>query len=131
MTAAEFLAGDFLKNLLKNFPNEDASFHEKEKEKVIINKDNTFQPKKFISNSATAQLRDLKNILKSSSNKDLGQNDSINICLAYPNIININSLIEKIMSIFDVKSFNELYSNLLESFKQIYTDESQKENIPD
>ena len=131
MTAVEFLPGDILKNLLKNFPNEDISFQEKEKEKVIVNKENTYQAQKFISSSATSQLRDLKNILKCSSTKELGQNDSINISLAYPNVININSLIEKILSIFEVKSINELYSNLIASFKQIYPNETQRENIPD
>ena len=131
MTSTEFLAGDFLKNLLKNFPNEDIPFQEKEKENVIIEKKESIsQTQKFISSSATAQLRDLKNILKCSSTKDLGQNDSINICLAFPNVININTLIEKILTIFEVKSINELYSNLIDSFKQIYPDESQKENKP-
>ena len=129
MTSTEFLAGDFLKNLLKNFPNEDIPFQEKEKENVIIEKKESIsQTQKFISSSATAQLRDLKNILKSSSTKDLGQNDSINICLAFPNVININTLIEKILTIFEVKSINELYSNLIDSFNK-YIQMNHKKKI--
>ena len=127
MTTSDFIAGDFLKNLLKNFPNEDDSFQEKDK--TTDNKENAFQSQKFISSSVASQLRELKNILKCSPTKELGQNDTINVCLAYPNVININSLKEKILSIFEVKSINELYLNLIESFKLIYPKENQKEII--
>ena len=127
MTSAELLAGDFLKNLLQNFPKEENSFQEKEQ--IEIHKENPFQSQKFISSSVTSQLKELKNILKSSSAKESGQNESINICLSYPNVININSLIEKILTIFEVKSINELYSNLIDSFKTIYPSEDKKENF--
>ena len=41
MTSAELLAGDFLKNLLQNFPKEENSFQEKEQ--IEIHKENPFQ----------------------------------------------------------------------------------------
>ena len=68
MTTSDFIAGDFLKNLLKNFPNEDNSFQEKEK--ITDNKGNAFQSQKFISSSVASQLRELKNILKCSLQKN-------------------------------------------------------------
>ena len=129
MTTQETLADDFLKNLLQNFPKEDNSF--KEKNEINDHKEIVFQAKKFIPNSVVSQLKDLKNLLKCSANKEFGPNDTINTCLAYPKIININTLLEKIFAIFKVQSISEIYSNLIDSFKMIYPNEIQKDNLVD
>ena len=122
MTSAETLAGDFLKSLLQNFPKEENSFPEK----LDIVPNNT-KTQNFISNSAISLLKDLKNLLKSSSTKELGSNDTINTCLAFPTVLNVNSLLEKIYSILNVKSTNEIFSNLIDSFNMIYS--NKKESI--
>ena len=122
MTSAETLAGDFLKSLLQNFPKEENSFPEK----LDIVPNNT-KTQNFISNSAISLLKDLKNLLKSSSTKELGPNDTINTCLAFPTVLNVNSLLEKIYSILNVKSTNEIFSNLIDSFNMIYS--NKKESI--
>ena len=129
MTTQETLADDFLKNLLQNFPKEDNSF--KEKNEINDHKKIVFQEKKFIPNSVVSQLKDLKNLLKCSVNKEFGPNDTINTCLAYPKVININTLLEKIFAIFKVQSISEIYSNLIDSFKMIYPNEIQKDNLVD
>ena len=126
MTSPEILAGNFIKNLLQNFPKEENSVPEK-KDSAI----NDVRTQNFISNFTISQLRDLKNLLKSSSTKELGPNDSINTCLAYPKVLNINTLLEKIFSIFGVKSINEIYSNLINSFNMFYSKEIKKENFID
>ena len=122
MTSAETLAGDFLKSLLQNFPKEENSFPEKSD--IVPNNTKT---QNFISNSAISLLKDLKNLLKSSSTKELGPNDTINTCLAFPTVLNVNSLLEKIYSILNVKSTNEIFSNLIDSFNMIYS--NKKESI--
>ena len=129
MTTQETLADDFLKNLLQNFPKEDNSF--KEKSEINDHKKIVLQTKKFIPNSVVSQLKDIKNLLKCSTNKEFGPNDTINTCLAYPKVINIKTLLGKIFDIFKVQSISEIYSNLIDSFKMIYPNEIQKDNLVD
>ena len=116
MTSGEILAGDFLKSLLKNFSKEENSSTEK-----MDNYQNDKKTLNFISNSAISQLKELKNLLKTSTTKELGPNDTLNTCLAYPTVLNINTLLEKIFSTLKVKSVNEIYSNLIDSFNTIYS----------
>ena len=127
MTSLEIQAGDFLKSLLKNFPKEENI--SQNKGEIDIEKPNFLKMPNFISSSIVSQLKDLKNLLKCSSGKELGPNDTINTCLIYPTVLNINTLLEKIFTIFEVKSINELYSGLIDSFKMIYPDELTKENL--
>ena len=103
MTSGEILAGDFLKSLLKNFSKEENSSTEK-----MDNYQNDKKTLNFISNSAISQLKELKNLLKTSTTKELGPNDTLNTCLAYPTVLNINTLLEKIFSTLKVKSVNEI-----------------------
>ena len=103
MSSTELLADDFLKNLLENLPKEENVIPEKKS-----NNENNIKFQNFISNSSISQLKDLKNLLKSSANKELGQNDTINNCLIYPKILDINNLLEKIFYILDAKSNNEI-----------------------
>ena len=126
MTSTEILAGDFFKNLLQNFPKEENSISERIEPNV---KD--CKTLNFISNAAISQLKDLKNLLKSSSAKDSAPNDTINTCLIYPKILNVDTLLGKIYSLLGVKSTNEIFSNLMDSFKTIYSKDIMKESIVD
>ena len=126
MTSPEILAGDFLKSLLQNFPNEENSIPEKSDhpQKELKNQN-------FMSNSAISQLKDLKNLLKISSTKELGSNETINSILAYPKVLDINKLLENIFSILGVKSINDIFSNLIDTLNMIYSNENIKENFID
>ena len=126
MTSTELLAGDFFKNLLQNFPKEENSISERIEPNV---KD--CKTLNFISNAAISQLKDLKNLLKSSSAKDSAPNDTINTCLIYPKILNVDTLLGKIYSLLGVKSTNEIFANLMDSFKMIYSKDIMKESIVD
>ena len=128
MSSTELLADDFLKNLLENLPKEENVIPEKKS-----NNENNIKFQNFISNSSISQLKDLKNLLKSSANKELGQNDTINNCLIYPKILDINNLLEKIFSILDAKSNNEIFVNLINSLLIIYNNpkEPMKEVVSD
>ena len=126
MTSPEILAGDFLKSLLQNFPGEDNSIPEKSDHPQKESKNQN-----FMSNSATSQLKDLKNLLKISSTKELGPNDTINSILAYPKVLDINKLLENIFSILGVKSINDIFSNLIDTLNMIYSNENIKENFID
>ena len=126
MTSTEILAGDFIKSLLQNFPKEENSISEKSEppQKELKNQN-------FMSNSAVSQLKDLKNLLKTASTKELGPNDTINTILAYPKVLDINKLLENIFSILGAKSINDIFSNLIDSFEMIYSSENIKENFID
>ena len=126
MTSTEILAGDFIKSLLQNFPKEENSIPEKSEppQKELKNQN-------FMSNSAVSQLKDLKNLLKISSTKELGPNDTINSILAYPKVLDINKLLENIFSILGAKSITDIFSNLIDSFDMIYSSENMKENFID
>jgi len=126
MTSTEILAGDFIKSLLQNFPKEENSIPEKSEppQKELKNHN-------FMSNSAVSQLKELKSLLKTASTKELGPNDTINTILAYPKVLDINKLLENIISILDVKSINDIFSNLIDSFEMIYSSENIKENFID
>ena len=126
MTSTEILAGDFIKNLLKNFPEEENSIPERTES--ILKDCNT---QNFLSNKAISQLKELKSLLKSSSTKELAPNDTISTCLAYPKILDIYTLLEKIFSLLGVKSINEIYANLMDSLKMIYSKENTKESFLD
>ena len=126
MTSPEILAGDFLKSLLQNFPGEDNSIPEKSD---LAQKE--LKTQNFMSNSAASQLKDLKNLLKISSTKELGPNDTINTILAYPKVLDINKLLENIFSILGVKSINDIFSNLIDTLNMIYSNENIKENFID
>ena len=126
MTSPEILAGDFIKTLLQNFPKEDYSVSEK-RDSIF----NDIKAQNFISNAGITRLRDLKNLLKSPSTKEFGPSDTINTCLAYPKLIDINTLLEKIFGILEVKSINEIYSNLINYFNMIYSKEAVKEYFID
>ena len=121
-TKQELLAGDFIKNLLQNLPKEE-TINTVIKQNELIKQFNESSNINFIPNLATLKLKDLKTFIKGSNSKESFPNDTINNCLLYPSILNINSLIEKILSIFEVKSINELYFNIIEAFKNIYPKE--------
>ena len=125
MTTSETLADDFIKNLLKKFPKEETP----SPKRSDIQANNKEQ--KFISNSATSQLKELKNMIKCSSSKDFGLNDTINNCLVYPSVLNIKTLIQKLFAILEVKSINEIYMNLINIFSQIYSKGIIKDNSSD
>ena len=125
MTTSETSADDFIKNLLKKFPKEETP----SPKRSDIQANNKEQ--KFISNSATSQLKELKNMIKCSSSKDFGLNDTINNCLVYPSVLNIKTLIQKLFAILEVKSINEIYMNLINIFSQIYSKGIIKDNSSD
>ena len=125
MTTSETFADDFIKNLLKKFPKEETP----SPKRSDIQANNKEQ--KFISNSATSQLKELKNMIKCSSSKDFGLNDTINNCLVYPSVLNIKTLIQKLFAILEVKSINEIYMNLINIFSQIYSKGIIKDNSSD
>ena len=130
MTSTEVLAGDFIKKLLKNLPKEEVN--EIPQNNNIKSEFNTKSNKNFNSNSTILKLRELKNYFRGNSKKELISNETINDCLLFPALFNINLLMEKIFKIFEVKSINEIYLNLIEEFKSIYINEkkSQKFNTP-
>ena len=117
-TEEEQLAGDFLKNLLKNMPkSESNSFNKIE---APINTIEGIPEKQYISSSVIFRLKDLKQLIKGVNTKEFQPNDTINNSLIYPSLLNGNLLLEKIYSIFGVKSINEIYYKLMELFKVIY-----------
>ena len=123
--AQEVIAGDFIKNLLKNLPKEEVTRTAPPKNKEIKNELNETPNKIFITNSNILKLKDLKNYIKGAKNKEILSNETINNCLIYPSILNTTLLFEKLFSIFEVKSINEIYYKLIEAFNSIYS----KENI--
>ena len=123
--AQEVIAGDFIKNLLKNLPKEEVTRTAPPKNKEIKNELNETPNKIFITNSNILKLKDLKNYIKGAKNKEILTNETINNCLIYPSILNTTLLFEKLFSIFEVKSINEIYYKLIEAFNSIYS----KENI--
>ena len=123
--AQEVIAGDFIKNLLKNLPKEEVTKTTTPKNKEIKNELNETPNKIFITNSNILKLKDLKNYIKGAKNKEILSNETINNCLIYPSILNTTLLFEKLFSIFEVKSINEIYYKLIEAFNSIYS----KENI--
>ncbi len=122
-TQQEILAGDFIKNLLQNLPKEEAIDTIIKQQSEQKNQFNEKLNINFIPNLATLKLKDLKNFIKGANSKESLPNDSLNNCLLYPTLLNINLLIDKILSIFEVKSINELYFNLIEAFNIIYPKE--------
>jgi len=116
------LAGDFIKNLLQNLPKEE-TINTMYKKNNVKNKMNDSPNINFVQNIVTLKLKDIKNFIKGVNYKEILPNDTINNCLLYPSALNINLLIEKIFSIFEVKSINELYLNLIEAFNAIYPKE--------
>ena len=123
--AQEVIAGDFIKNLLKNLPKEEVTKTTTPKNKEIKNELNETPNKIFITNSNILKLKDLKNYIKGAKNKEILSNETINNCLIYPSILNTTLLFEKLFSIFEVKSINEIYYKLIEALNSIYS----KENI--
>lgn len=115
----EVLAGDFIKNLLKNLPKEEVNTLPKNTE--IKNDSNETSNRILITNSIILKLKDLKNYIKGAKNKEALPLDTINDCLIYPSILNTNLLFERLFSIFEVKSINEIYYHLIESFNNIYS----------
>lgn len=126
MTSTEVLAGDFIKKLLKNLPKEEVN--EIPQNNNIKSEFNTKSNKNFNSNSTILKLRELKNYFRGNSKKELISNETINDCLLFPALFNINLLMEKIFKIFEVKSINEIYLNLIEEFKSIYINEKNLRN---
>ena len=124
----ELIAGDFIKNLLQNLPKEETTPVQK-KEDFKTQKYNDSLDKIFLSNSTITKLKDLKYIIKGSNSKELLPNDTINNCLIYPSLLNISLLVEKIFSIFEVKSINEIYLNLIQAFNAVYFKEKNKEKF--
>ena len=116
------LAGDFIKNLLQNLPKEE-NINTMYKKNNVKNKVNDSPNINFVQNIVTLKLKDIKNFIKGVNYKEILPNDTINNCLLYPSALNINLLIKKIFSIFEVKSINELYLNLIEAFNAIYPKE--------
>ena len=124
----EVIAGDFIKNLLQNLPkNENSPVQTKEEYKTQQSNDSL--NKIFISNTTITKLKDLKNFIKGSNAKEFSPNDTINNCLIYPSLLNTNLLLEKIFSIFEVKSINEIYLNLIQAFNAVYSKEKNKEKF--
>ena len=124
----ELIAGDFIKNLLQNLPKEETTPVQK-KEDFKTQKYNDSLDKIFLSNSTITKLKDLKYIIKGSNSKELLPNDTINNCLIYPSLLNTSLLVEKIFSIFEVKSINEIYLNLIQAFNAVYFKEKNKEKF--
>ena len=124
----ELIAGDFIKNLLQNLPKEETTPLQK-KEDFKTQKYNDSLDKIFLSNSTITKLKDLKYIIKGSNSKELLPNDTINNCLIYPSLLNTSLLVEKIFSIFEVKSINEIYLNLIQAFNAVYFKEKNKEKF--
>ena len=124
----ELIAGDFIKNLLQNLPKEETTPVQK-KEDFKTQKYNDSLDKIFLSNSTITKLKDLKYIIKGSNSKELLPNDTINNCLIYPSLLNTSFLVEKIFSIFEVKSINEIYLNLIQAFNAVYFKEKNKEKF--
>ena len=124
----ELIAGDFIKNLLQNLPKEETTPIQK-KEDFKTQKYNDSLDKIFLSNSTITKLKDLKYIIKGSNSKELLPNDTINNCLIYPSLLNTSLLVEKIFSIFEVKSINEIYLNLIQAFNAVYFKEKNKEKF--
>ena len=126
-TTQNVLAGDFIRNLLQNLPKEEKTIMSKNESK---NKLTNSQNKILLSNpNSLLKLKDLKNFIKGSNNKELLPNDTINNILIYPSMLNTNLLIEKLFSIFEIKSVNEIFFTLIEGFNTIYSKEKNKEII--
>ena len=114
------LAGDIIKNLLQNLPKEEKNSPKRNDESKNLFNDS--QNKLFFLNQTSLnKLKDLKNYIKGSKIKELLPNDSINNIILYPSLLNKKLLIEKLFSIFGVKSINEIYLNLIEAFNSVYS----------
>ena len=117
------LPGDIIKSLLQNLPKDEKAVDEQSSNRL----NNTQYTMHFCTTESILKLKDLKCFIKGINNKEFSSNDSINNCLIYPSVLNANLLIQKIFSIFEVKSINEIYFNLIESFNNIYTKEKNKD----
>ena len=119
----ETLPGDIIKSLLQNLPKDDKIAYEEPNKQL----NNSQYKTNFWNSDSILKLKDLKGIIKGTSNKEFLAHDSINNYLIYPSILNLNLLIQKLFAIFEVKSINEIYSNLIEAFNDVYTKEKNKE----
>ena len=119
----ETVPGDIIKSLLQNLPKDEKTAYEEPNKQ--LNK--TQYKANFCISDAILKLKDLKGVIKGTNNKEFLSNDSINNYLIYPSVLNLSLLIQKLFSIFEAKSINEIYFILIESFNNVYTKEKNKE----
>ena len=115
------LSGDISKSLLQNSPKGD----KKNEESIILINVPKYKIN-FCNIDSILKLKELKEFIKGTNNKAFLEDDSINNYLNYPSILKISSLIQKIFSIFKVKSINEIFF-LSKAFNDIYAKEKNKE----
>ena len=126
MTITELSAGDFIKNLLDNLPKEGNNSPPKKEKSQFIPILMVPTPK-IISNTICIKLKELKNLIKGTTDKDILPGETINDYLMYPSVINISSLLQKLFTILEVESINQIFMNLVEALNLIYKKNFQDE----